>query len=60
MKHTSKNSVLFFISLLSLSGCAGEVYAEEDILTWHSSYSAAIDEARRTKQPIFLEFRCAP
>ena len=29
-------------------------------LFWHQSYDAAMEEAKRTGKPIFLEFRCAP
>ena len=29
-------------------------------LFWHQSYEAAMEEAKRTGKPIFLEFRCAP
>lgn len=27
---------------------------------WHSDYAAALAEAKRTKKPIFLVFRCEP
>lgn len=34
--------------------------AQERYVTWLTSYDAAIEEARKTGKPIFLEFRCAP
>ena len=32
----------------------------EDSIVWIRSYARALDEAKRTGKPIFLEFRCAP
>jgi len=34
--------------------------ADEDGLLWLDNYNTAIQEARRTNRPIFLEFRCEP
>ena len=34
--------------------------AEDDGINWLSSYKEAIQEARRTEKPIFLEYRCEP
>ncbi len=31
-----------------------------EAVTWIESYDEALEEARRTGKPIFLEFRCAP
>jgi hypothetical protein len=38
--------------------CAAPASADE--LFWHNNYADAIEEAKLTKKPIFLEFRCAP
>lgn len=32
----------------------------EDDLEWTRNYSYALQEAKRTGKPIFLEFRCGP
>ena len=32
----------------------------KEAVTWIERYDEAIDLARRTGKPIFLEFRCAP
>ena len=32
--------------------------ADDDTVDWLSSYKDAIQEARRTHKPIFLEYRC--
>ena len=42
------------ISLLSTPAPA------EEAVDWITSYEEALQEARRTGKPIFLEFRCAP
>ncbi len=34
--------------------------AQEDGLHWLDSYKTAIEEARKTGKPLFLEFRCEP
>jgi hypothetical protein len=43
--------------------CAGSMPApaqDDDGLRWLSSYKEAVAEARRSGQPIFLEYRCEP
>jgi hypothetical protein len=35
------------------------LFAQDD-LDWLNNYKAALDEARRTHKPIFLEYRCEP
>ena len=37
-----------------------EVSFARDAVTWIERYDEAIEEARKTGKPIFLEFRCAP
>jgi uncharacterized protein YyaL (SSP411 family) len=32
--------------------------AQEDTIEWLDNYEKAIQEAKRTNKPIFLEFRC--
>lgn len=45
--------------LLAVAACVQDSLAKEAV-TWIQSYDEAIEEARRTGKPIFLEFRCAP
>jgi hypothetical protein len=33
---------------------------EDETLDWLSSYKEALEQAKRTGQPIFLEYRCEP
>lgn len=53
-------------SLVALSVCAAcfasiFVCADEpDSIHFHTNYNEALAEAKLTKKPIFLEFRCAP
>ena len=54
------------IGILMFTGRAqpgSEMYAtaeEPDSIFFHEYYNDALREAKLTKKPIFLEFRCAP
>ncbi|MDF1826402.1 MAG: Trx7/PDZ domain-containing (seleno)protein [Verrucomicrobiales bacterium] len=51
----------FFLLPVSLSSVAGQDQLPEgEMIHWHSYYPDALEEARQTGKPIFLEFRCAP
>ncbi len=39
---------------------ASPLLAQEEAVPWLDNYKAAIQEAKRTGKPIFLEFRCEP
>jgi gluconate kinase len=39
---------------------AGALLADDDGIYWLDNYAEAIQEAKRTGRPIFLEFRCEP
>jgi hypothetical protein len=34
--------------------------AEEDTIEWFNNYKQAIEVAKKTGKPIFLEYRCEP
>jgi hypothetical protein len=34
------------------------VFAQEQLIDWHTNYREALSEARAAKKPVFLEFRC--
>ncbi|MYC65027.1 MAG: hypothetical protein F4X12_01685 [Acidobacteriia bacterium] len=53
---------LFFgTALLSAAiGLQQRALFAKDAVTWIESYDEAIEVARNTGKPIFLEFRCAP
>lgn len=36
------------------------VAAQDDTVDWLNNYQEAIQEAKRTNKPIFLEYRCEP
>lgn len=50
----------FVISLVLASTVWVGVARGKQAVVWIDSYKEAIEEARRTQKPIFLEFRCAP
>ena len=58
--------VLVSLVSLSLSAKMSEVGAEsaivqdDETLEWMDNYDEAIALAKKTGQPVFLEFRCAP
>jgi hypothetical protein len=39
---------------------ASPLPAQDDEIYWFNNYSDAIEEAKRTGKPIFLEYRCEP
>jgi uncharacterized membrane protein YfbV (UPF0208 family) len=41
-----------------LWSAAGRAVAQEDRIFWFSDYKEALQEAKKTQKPIFLEFRC--
>jgi uncharacterized protein YyaL (SSP411 family) len=43
-----------------LSSSTALLRAHDEGLQWFDNYKAAIEEARRTQKPIFLEYRCEP
>jgi len=53
---------LFFGTALIISaiGLQQNALFAKDAVTWIESYDEAIEVARETGKPIFLEFRCAP
>ncbi len=47
---------------LILLAAAIPLFAQDDeqAVNWLTSYKQAIEEAKRTQKPIFLEYRCEP
>jgi hypothetical protein len=46
----------FFLYLI----LAVPLLAQEETVDWLNNYKEALEEARRTQKPIFLEYRCEP
>jgi len=44
--------------MLMSVGFSFPLLAEEDTVEWLGNYKDAIQEAKRTGKPIFLEYRC--
>ena len=50
-----------FATLAVLISLASPLLAQqEDTVDWLNNYKEAIQEAKRTQKPIFLEYRCEP
>ena len=56
--HTRWRFVLAAIIGLSLFSAAPSPAQDEDTIDWFDNYEKAVQEAKRTNKPIFLEFRC--
>lgn len=48
--------MLRFIALIAFF--APVLFSQEELLDWLSDYPQALREAKATKRPILLEFRC--
>lgn len=46
--------------LSAATGLQQQALFAKDAVAWIESYHEAIEVARKTGKPIFLEFRCAP
>ena len=44
--------------LIATLAFAGSCLAQEEGTNWTDNYQKALEEAKRTQKPIFLEFRC--
>ena len=52
-----RHIVFAFAACLVLS-LSSPLPAQRDEISWYDKYGDAIQEAKRTGKPIFLEFRC--
>jgi hypothetical protein len=53
------NMVAYLLLLLGLT-LSLPVFSQEETLDWLDNYKSALQEAKRTHKPIFLEYRCEP
>ena len=54
---------LFFMTCSAIMAIAFPWHCQaqdSDSITFHENYNDALREAKQTRKPIFLEFRCAP
>lgn len=59
--HMPRAELFFGAALLVFAtGLQQKVLFAKDAVTWIERYDEAIEVARKTGKPIFLEFRCAP
>ena len=47
-----------FLVLAALSAASTLGWAEDDSVNWLGNYQEALQQARQTGKPIFMEFRC--
>ena len=55
MRIAHRNLVIF----IGLIACSALSQAQEGI-HWFDNYKAALDEAKKTGKPLFVEYRCEP
>ena len=56
-----KRDLILYAILACVAGfVVGPLVAQDDEITWLENYDETIREAKRTGNPIFLEFRCEP
>ncbi len=59
--HTRRKGFLCAaVLVIAATGLQQKPSFARDAVTWIERYDEAIEEARKTGKPIFLEFRCAP
>jgi hypothetical protein len=51
----SSACIFLFLGLLVFP-----LLGQEETVDWLNNYKEAIEEAKRTQKPIFLEYRCEP
>ncbi len=58
MRTQIRHLLPYAILASAVASLAGPLQAQDDEITWLGSYRDAVQQARRTQKPIFLEFRC--
>jgi hypothetical protein len=51
-------SIMRCAALAAVAWCGASAQAQG--IRWLTNYKQAIEEAKRTQKPIFLEYRCEP
>lgn len=52
-----KSAALLFLLPFALGA---QPQAADDEIVWHDNYKQALEQAKATGKPIFLEYRCEP
>ena len=56
-----KRDSILYVLLAGLAALlARPLGAQDDDIRWFDNYAEALQEAKRTQKPLFLEFRCEP
>jgi hypothetical protein len=56
----TQNPLLRLLVACVLGLLVSPLWAQDDGIYWFNNYSDALQEAKRTGKPIFLEYRCEP
>jgi hypothetical protein len=49
---------MYAVLACSLASIGGSARAEDNTINWMTDYGEALRQARQTRKPVFLEFRC--
>ncbi len=58
MRAHKKHLGLYAVLACVTGSFTGPLQAQDEGFTWLGSYSEALQQAKQTQKPIFLEFRC--
>ena len=55
-----RQCLIFYLVLLAMQTVTYLDAEQSNPISWFDNYNEALEEAKRTQKPIFLEFRCEP
>ena len=53
-------TVQYLLASILILSFAAALSAQDDMIYWIDNYPEAIEEAKKSGKPLFLEFRCEP
>ena len=53
-------TVHYLLASILILSFAAALSAQDDMIYWIDNYPEAIEEAKKSGKPLFLEFRCEP
>jgi len=58
--NTRRPTVHYLLAGFLILSFAAALSAQDDMIYWIDNYPEAIQEAKKSGKPLFLEFRCEP
>jgi hypothetical protein len=58
--NTRRPTVHYLLASFLIFSFAAALSAQDDMIYWIDNYPEAIQEAKKSGKPLFLEFRCEP